>query len=262
MFVITKTRRVVLLIGAIAIVGIFAFFGWSIAPLRKPAPVLSSTKILDREGGLLYEVSAEQGLRTFVSLDRVAPSFLQALIASEDKRFYTHHGVDWMASARAFKDLVRHRRIVSGGSTLEQQLIKMRYFSGRPRSFLQKSREAVGALYWSSTHTKQETLTEYVNTVFFGNHANGIEAAAQGYFHTRAAELGLGQGAFLVGILPAPSEYDPYRARAKAQKQQKLVLDRMVESGYITHEDRRMALEVPVELFPQRHDIQDRKSVV
>lgn len=246
----------VLFISATFIALVLGLICWAIAPLRKPAPILSTTKILDREGNLLYEVGREEGLRTIVSLDKVAPSFIQALIASEDQRFYDHRGVDWRATIRAAKDLVLRREIVSGASTLEQQLIKLRYFPTAPRSFFQKMREAIAARYWSVHHTKQETVTEYINTVFFGNRAHGVEAAARVYFHASAEQLSLAQSAFLVGVLPAPSAYDPVRSMAKARIQQRRVLDRMVERGMITGADRDSALEAPVEIFSPRHDIQ------
>ncbi len=233
---------------------ILAFLRWSILPLQKPALPISTTKILDRDGGLLYEVQGgETGKRTVVTLDQVSPIFIDVLLASEDRRFYTHQGVDWRAAFRAAKDILLRRKIVSGASTIEQQLIKVTYFRTQPRSFFQKGREMIGALYWSATHTKKDTLTQYVNTVFLGNQTYGVEAAAQTYFHLPASHLTFGQSALLVAMLPAPSVLDPYRAYPQVRKRQRIVLDRAVEAGRRSTADREGALQLRVEIFPPRH---------
>lgn len=248
-----KTRS--LLWGSVLlIVCVASFVAWSILPLRTPAAPVSSTKILDRRGGVLYEIArSEDGVRRVVPLEQVSPIFLRTLVAIEDAHFYDHHGVDWLASARALKDLLLTRSIVSGASTLEQQLIKQLYFPHAPRSLPQKLREMIGAVYWSLVHTKEETLALYVNEVFFGNQAYGVEAAARTYFRKLALDLTLPESAFLVATLPSPSFEDIERTQVRAR--QRAILQRLQEKGVISYVEREESLATSLELFPMRHEI-------
>ena len=236
--------------------GCFAFMVWSVAPLWNEAPIIPSTKILDREGGLLYELArTEEGRRSLVSLDELPESFLKAVVASEDKRFYQHQGIDGFALVRVLGGLVSHGRILGGASTLEQQIVKNLYFLGESRTVFQKVREMIAATYWSSTHTKDETLEAYVNTIFFGNQANGVEAASQTYFHKSAQDLTLAESAMLVGMIPLPSAADPSWHWHEAKERQRLVLDRMVLAGAITESERTEALATSIDVFRPRYDI-------
>ncbi len=236
---------------------LLAFVAWSIAPLRHPASPISSTKILDRNGGLLYEVvKPEEGRRTLISRSSIPASFVEALLASEDQRFYSHHGIDVIAITRAFKDFILRQEIVSGASTLEQQVVKNLYFADKQRTLFHKLREATAAIYWSYTHTKDQTLETYVNTIFFGNQALGLAAATETYFHKPTQDLTLAESALLVGIIPAPSAYDPYYHWKLARSRQQTVLDRMAERGVISVEQREEAVTTAIDLFPPRHEIQ------
>jgi len=236
--------------------GIFAFVIWAVYPVFKPVPVLPSTKILDRNGGLLYEVARpDGGIRTAVSLDKMPSSLAKAVIAAEDQRFYQHSGIDWLGTARAIKDFVVQRRVVSGGSTLDQQLIKNLYFPDSPRSVVQKMREMLAARFWNLQHAKRETLETYLNAVPFGNQTFSVQAAAQTYFHKDVSDLSLAESALLAGMVNAPSANDPYRHWSSARARQRYVLDRMVESGVINSADRDLALNTDVHIFPPHHDI-------
>lgn len=242
--------------GALVAVLLLAFVAWSVAPLRHPALPASSTKILDRNGGLLYEVvRPEEGRRTLITRADIPPSFVDALIASEDQRFYSHHGVDVIAITRAFKDLVRRQEVVSGASTLEQQVVKNLYFADKQRTIFHKLREATAAIYWSFTHTKDQTLEAYVNTIFFGNQALGLAAASQTYFHKPVQDLTLAESALLVGVIPAPSAYDPYHYWKTARLRQQTVLSRMADQGLISSQEQEEAVTTAIDLFPPRHEI-------
>src|SRR5262249_59219093 len=125
------------------------------------------------------------------------------------RRFYQHGGVDYVGIARAaWKDLTAGK-VVEGGSTITQQLVRNLY-TGREKTFTRKLKEACLAIKLSSRMTKREILDEYLNTVYYGNHAYGVEAAAQTYFSKRASRLDLLQSALLAGLPQAPSDYDPF----------------------------------------------------
>lgn len=245
------------LVIGISVLGILVVFAaWCIAPLRAPRPPTSSTKVVARDGSLLYEVaSRDAGNRTFVPLARVPISLVQALVASEDAHFYSHPGVDIGASIRALKDRVLGTGVLSGASTIEQQLIKTTYFPNASRSVLQKIRESIGAIYWARTHTKEQTLEQYLNTIYFGNASYGVEAASQLYFHTSVHDVSVAESAMLVGMVPSPSSYDPYRHWSVARKRQNSVLQRMVDQGFLTPAEREQAFAIDLPIFPSRHPI-------
>lgn len=235
--------------------GFAAFVVWSVIPVAQGAPVQASTKILARDGSLLYEAGSPRGLSTPVQLDAVSPAFLKMVVASEDTRFYRHHGIDWRSLVRVARDVVLYGRATGGASTIEQQVVKNLFFPGRPRTVVQKLREMAAAAYWARTHTKNETLAAYVNTVYFGNQAYGIQAAAERYFHSSAKDLSIAESAMLVGVIPAPSAADPYAHRSEANKRERKVLDRMAEIGVISADERETARASDVVVFAPRHEI-------
>lgn len=236
--------------------GVFSFGTWAIEPLRHQKPTVSSTKILDRNGDLLYEVSLPgQGVRTVISYDRLPKSYVKALVSVEDVRFFDHHGVDWIANLRALWEVMTNGHVVSGASTLEQQVVKNIFFAGQKRSVIQKLREMVAAKYWASTHTKEETIEAYANAVSLGNNTVGIEAASQAYFHKQAADLSVAECALIAGMAQAPSQYDPYRHWRSALDRQRVVLDRMVDAGVITNAEEKEARETDIDVFPPKHPI-------
>ena len=238
------------------LVGVLALTGWAVYPVLRPASALPSTKVLDRNGGLLYEVTRpEGGVRTTVTLDKMPISLKQATVAAEDARFYKHAGVDWLATGRAVWQLVTRQEVVSGASTLEQQTVKNLYFVDRSRSPLQKVREILAAQSWSLTHTKEQTLEIYLNTVPLGNNSFGVAAAAKTYFHKDVSDLTVAESAILSGMLSAPSNSDPYRHWNNAKKRQTYVLDRMLAQGFIDKNQYAEAMVQDVQTFAPRHAI-------
>src|SRR5512135_3377330 len=195
-----------------------------------------STKILDRNGELLYEVfdinSQSGGRRTVVPIDKIPPVLKQATIATEDPSFYSNPGVDFRGIVRAVYYDVRYGRVVSGGSTITQQLVKRTFLT--PEVTIQrKIYEAFLAYQVTRVYPKDKILEFYFNSIYFGNQSYGIEAASQTYFGKHAEELTLAQAAMLAGIPQAPALYDPCTDTKSTLGREKVVLGLMVQEHYI-----------------------------
>jgi penicillin-binding protein 1C len=182
--------------------------------LRSRAAQFETTRILDRNGNLLYEINDPgTGKRTYVPLENMSPNLLAATIAIEDKDFYTHKGYDPFAILRAFWQNLQGGETVSGASTITQQLARALLFTPEERlsrTYMRKVREAILASEVERRYTKDEILELYLNEIYYGNLAYGIEAAAETYFGKSANQLTLGEAAFLAGLPQAPSIYDVY----------------------------------------------------
>lgn len=185
--------------------------------LRERAAKFETTRILDREGNILYELlDPNAGRRTYVPLDEISPFLVAATISTEDSNFYSHPGYDVLAIARSFYYNLISDEIVSGASTITQQLTKMLLLSPEERvsrTYLRKLREAILAAEITRQYSKDEILELYLNEINFGNLAYGVEAAAQTYFNTTAQNLTLGQSSFLAGLPQLPAVYDIYTNR-------------------------------------------------
>ena len=233
-----------------------AFLYWSIEPVATDAAPVSSTKVLSRDGGLLYEVARPiEGLRTAVTLSHMPASLKDALIATEDKRFYSHSGLDRLAILRVGFEFATTGRMSSGGSTLEMQLMKNLFFAGEPRSVLEKAREITAAEFWALTHSKDETLEKYLNTIPLGNGTSGVQAASQRYFRKDVSDLTVGESTLLVGMMNAPSRYDPYKHQSVALTRRRTVLSRLVEAGKISSVDAEDAAATPPVIWAPKHPI-------
>ncbi len=183
-------------------------------------------------GSLLGSIPAERN-RTPVPLSKVSPWMAKATVSIEDHRFYEHGGVDYEGIARAaWKDLSAGH-VVQGGSTITQQLVRNLYIS-KERTFKRKIKEACLAIRLSRARSKDWILSQYMNQVYYGNHAYGIEAAAQTYFSRHARSLTLAQSALLAGLPQAPSIYDPLHRPAAARARRDEVLRAMLTYGDIT----------------------------
>lgn len=170
------------------------------------------------------------------------PKYLpEAIISIEDRRFYTHFGIDLIGILRAaFRD-VAARHMVQGGSTLTQQLAKNLFLSP-DRNFKRKIQEMMLALWLEHTYTKDQILTAYLNRVYLGSGAYGVDAAAQTYFGKSAHDLDLRECAVIAGLLRAPSRFAPTHDAAQSMERAKTVLEAMVEEGYITENQKHMAI--------------------
>ncbi|TAK03619.1 penicillin-binding protein [Patescibacteria group bacterium] len=253
-FRFTKRQAIAAAVACLATV--FGFALWSVVPTLGAPPLPVPTTVLASDGSVLYEANAsDEETAAPVALDAMPPRLIEAVLAAEDKRFYAHHGIDWLALARAAKDDVVAGRVVSGGSTIEQQIIKNQFFPGEPRTVIQKARELVAARWWSLTHAKDATLERYLNSVYLGNNVSGVQAASREYFHKEATDLSLPEAALLAGVIGAPTRYDPIRHPSAARERQQFVLDRMRELDEITSEEADEASDAPIATFAPRHDL-------
>jgi len=204
-----------------------------------------STRIYDRQGRLLYEIlDPHGGAHTPVSLAEVPPACINATIATEDASFYDNPGVDCWAIVRALWINLRGGEILSGGSTITQQLARNLLLSPEERteiSLERKLRESILAWRLARTYSKDEILTLYLNETYYGNLAYGIEAAARTYFAKSATELDLAECALLAGLPQSPAHYNPLENPQAAQDRQGVVLGLMVKHGYIPQQEADLA---------------------
>ena len=184
----------------------------SVDELLQKASQFETTRIYDRTGQVLYEIiDPNAGLRSYVSIDRVSPFMILATLATEDKDFYQNPGYDLASMFRALWQNYTAQTIVSGASTITQQLARTLLMGPEERgqiSYQRKAREIILASEITKHYTKDQILELYLNEINFGNMAYGIEAAAETYFHTTADKLTLGQSVFLAGLPQAPAVYD------------------------------------------------------
>lgn len=191
-----------------------------------------STQIFDRNGTLLYEIFADEN-RTPVSIDDLPPHVLQAAVAIEDQRFYSHFGFDLIGIFRALRNNLQSDS-VEGASTITQQLVKNALLTPE-RSLQRKVKEGVLAIFTEILYSKKQILEMYLNYISYGGTAVGIESASKQYFDKSAKDLTIGEAALLAGLPQAPSRYSPFGSNPQAAKnRQAEVLDRMAEDGYIT----------------------------
>jgi penicillin-binding protein 1A len=237
----TKRRALVLLmlaafvmlvaaLGAGTLTGASAALRCDLSSLR-PVTIGQNSFIYAADGSLLGSIPAEKN-RQPRRLDQMAPSVVRATIAIEDRDFYEHMGVDLSGIGRALVRNLEAGRIVEGGSTITQQLVRNLYI-GNERSLTRKAKEACLAVKLDARWSKDTILETYLNQVYFGNHAYGIEAAAQTYFSKTAKKLTLAESALLAGLPQAPSAFDPFSRPAEAVARRNHVLRAMLVAGYI-----------------------------
>jgi penicillin-binding protein 1A len=235
-------NKVALVVGAIVVVlGLIAAGGITGAATIGPRCDLDNLRAVEigqnsfvyaADGSLLGSIPAEKN-RQPVALNRISKWMRLASIAIEDRRFYEHSGIDLEGIARALAADVRAGRVVEGGSTITQQLVRNLYIS-REVTFERKLIEACLAVRLNNRRSKSWILESYLNTVYYGNHAYGVQAASQTYFSKPAWKLTLGQAALLAGLTQAPSVYDPLNKPASALRRRDQVLNAMLTNGNIT----------------------------
>ncbi|WP_217615974.1 transglycosylase domain-containing protein [Cellulomonas sp. GbtcB1] len=175
--------------------------------------------------------------RTLVDYESLPAHVGEAVVSSEDRTFFENSGVSLTGMARALLNNVRGGA-TQGGSTLTQQYVERYYVGETTTSYVGKAKEALLAIKIAQTETKEQILGRYLNTIYFGRGAYGIEAAAQAYFGKPAAELSVSEAALLSGIIPSPGNWDPAVSQDKAEQRWNGVLDGMVRDGYLTQADR------------------------
>jgi penicillin-binding protein 1A len=244
-----RVLGILFFLGALALVS--TLFGMMMAvtsdlpQLKKPAT--ANSVLLDRNGRRLGLLTGNQQ-RFYVESNEIAPGMKQAIVAIEDRRFWTNEGIDLRGIGRALWQDLRAQEAVQGGSTITQQLVKFAIAQENERTLFNKLREAALAYEITRKWSKEEILRTYLNTIYFGNGAYGIESAARTYFgnsHPGCGEDGQSrcaqvlapfEAALLAGMVASPSMYDPLTNKVVAKQRRDLVLQRMLEQGYITRE--------------------------
>ncbi|ESY42394.1 penicillin-binding protein 1A [Mesorhizobium sp. LNJC384A00] len=235
--------------GGIAVAGIIVYYGakmpaattWSI-PDRAP-----NIKIVSVDGQLLANRGMSGG--EAVGLHEMSPYIPEAVIAIEDRRFYSHFGIDPIGLSRAMVTNVLGRRFSQGGSTLTQQLAK-NLFLKPDRTLERKVQEVLLALWLEHKHTKDQILEMYLNRVYFGSGAYGVEAASRRYFGKSARDVTLSEAALLAGLLKAPSRLSPARDPKAAEERSQLVLAAMRDEGKISAKELASAMSAPATRAP------------
>jgi penicillin-binding protein 1A len=198
----------------------------------RPVSIGANTFVFASDGSLLGSIPAERN-REPVALGRMSPWLPRATVAIEDRRFWQHGGVDYVGIARAAWTDVTTGTTAQGGSTITQQLVRGLY-TGREKTFSRKLKEACLAIKLARKWSKPKILDEYLNTTYYGNHAYGVEAAAQTYFSRHARQLTLLQAALLAGLPQAPSVYDPFHDPQAALDRRNEVLSAMLGNRVIS----------------------------
>ena len=186
--------------------------------------------------------------KNFVTIDKISPDLIHAIVAVEDRRFYEHHGVDFAGVARAALVNLQYGTVEEGASTITQQLAK-NLFLTQEQTVGRKLEEAVLALDLEANYSKNEILELYLNTIYYGAGFYGIAAASDGYFGKAPKDLALPEAAMIAGIPNAPSLYSPYEDFILAKKRQIIVLDAMATAGYISSELAEDAKIKPISLI-------------
>src|SRR5919198_77651 len=207
--------------------------GQATVVVRARAASERAAEELARDLRLRGSIPAEN-TRQPVARNQISNWVPKATVAIEDKRFYEHGALDWLGVVRALYRNVQAGKVVQGGSTITQQLVRNLYIKKKSQTFGRKMKEACLAIKLARHHSKAWILTKYMNQVYYGNHAYGIEAAAQTYFSKPASKLTLRQSALLAGLPQAPSLFDPFHTPLEALARRDAVLRAMLGQGYIT----------------------------
>ncbi|MGB0089902.1 MAG: penicillin-binding protein 1A, partial [Planifilum fulgidum] len=218
-----------------------------ISALKDAAP--HPTVIYDREGRVASEISVSN--KEAVGIKRVPTHLVQAVVAMEDQRFYHHSGIDYVGTLRALIHNLSAGKTVQGGSTITQQLAK-NVFLTHDRTYKRKFKEMLLAKKIEREYSKNEIMEMYLNNIYFGEGAWGIKRAAEIYFGKEVDQLTLGESALLAGMIKAPSVLNPFKDFQKTMKRRDLVLERMVELGFITEEEKKAAMGQEIVLEGKR----------
>jgi penicillin-binding protein 1A len=214
--------------------------------LEEYAPSVGSRVYAD-DDEFLVEFQAEK--RIFVPLQQIPPALRNAVIAVEDARFYSHFGVDVRGILRAAYANFRHGRVVEGGSTITQQLAKVLFLTP-DRRFSRKIKEALLALELEKRYSKDRLLELYLNQVYMGHGAYGVEAAARMYFGKSVQDVTLPEAALLAALPRSPGNYSPFERPELAQRRRAIAIARLLEQGYISETDAKKANQTPLGLIP------------
>jgi penicillin-binding protein 1A len=243
---------IVAILGALAGVGVYFYISTDlphINSLTEYHPPIITTVYSD-DGRKIAEFFEER--RIIKPLDEMPPALINAFIAAEDSRFYKHKGIDFYSIIRAFFKNLEAGTIVQGGSTITQQVTKS-FLLSPERSYTRKLKEAILAYRIDKAFNKKEILFLYLNQIYLGHGAYGVEAAAENYFGKSVKEMNLAECAILAGLPQAPSKYSPFKHPERAKQRQIYVLNRMVDEGFISNIQATEAINTAVEIKPRRN---------
>src|SRR5918996_4844203 len=252
-------RRALIGIGVLTLlagsaVGVAALWAFTVLPqsLRNVAALesfqpMQGTRIYDDNDELLTELHVER--RIFVPLARVPAALRDAVLATEDRRFYQHWGIDPIGIGRALWQNYRRGRVVEGGSTITQQLTKVLFLTP-DKSMERKLKEAVLALELERRYTKDRILEMYLNQIYFGHGAYGVDAAARTYFGKSVSEVNVREAALVAGLPRAPSTYSPFEHGEAAKRRREVVLRRMVDYGALKDAEAKRLARTDLGLIP------------
>lgn len=242
---IVKYTLFFILGGCALLVALFFYYTWDLPRPEKftETPFIQSTKIYDSTGKvLLYDIYGEEK-REIVPFEKISQNLKNAVLASEDYRFYQHGGVDFIGMMRAILVDISSKSKSQGGSTITQQLIKSVYLTNQ-KSISRKIKEIVLSIELEQRYSKDQIFDWYLNKIPFGENAYGAEAASQTYFNKPSSDLTLAESAVLTSLLPAPSHYSPYGPnKAELLQKKGALLEKMQKLGFITDEQLKTAKE-------------------
>ncbi|MBF0169695.1 MAG: PBP1A family penicillin-binding protein [Nitrospinae bacterium] len=253
------TRKLLVVLFALSVFGVGAVMGggwfvWSRYAGEIPDPGALAqyqpslvTRVYDANDALVAEYFVEK--RILTPLDKIPHNLVMATIAVEDAHFFEHHGINFEGIVRAMFANLMAGRVVQGGSSITQQVAKQIFLSSE-RTFTRKIKEAILSLELERRYTKEEILEVYLNHIYYGHGAYGVEAAAQVYFGKSVGELSLAQMAMIAGLPKAPTNYTPFRHPERALDRRRHCLNRMVDVGAITAEQGDAAAAEPFNLAP------------
>ena len=265
-FWIIITAPVALIVALLLLVWAFAEIP-SFEELENPDSKLATQVIADDGETILTTFHIEN--RTYASYEELAPSLVQAAVATEDKRFYNHSGIDMIGLGRvALKTVLMHDSSQGGGSTITQQLAKTLYPRREVRSKIPgwskvvmvwiKLKEWITAVKLERNYTKEEIVDMYLNSIFFGSSAYGVKAAALTFFGKRPADLTVEESAMLVGMVNKPTRYNPRLNPDKALVRRNFVIGQMEKAGYLTKAERDSIREIPINV--DNYQVQDHNA--
>ncbi len=247
------TLLVLVLMGMMGLIGLYLYYGRDLPPpeLIDQYRSFENTRIYARDGvTLLYEVIGP-GVRVPVALERIPQILRDATVAVEDANFYTNPGVDLPSIVRAFWQNVNAGETVSGASTITMQLVRAILLTpeeAQQQTIERKIREAILAIRVGQEYSKEQILSLYLNEVYYGAQAYGVEAAAQRYFGKHVWELSRGEATLLAGLPQSPSNYNPFENLPLARARQRIVLNQMVDAGFISPAEAESIFAEPIRL--------------
>src|SRR5210317_378865 len=243
---------IVILIGSIGVAGVYLYLSKNlpkISSLEDYRPPIITTVYSD-DNRKIAEFFKER--RIVLPLSKMPEMLKKAFVAAEDARFYKHKGIDVLSIFRAFFKNPEAGTIVQGGSTITQQVTKS-FLLTPERSYKRKLREAILAYRIDKTISKEDILYLYLNQIYLGHGAYGVQAASENYFGKSVNDLNLAECAILAGLPQAPSKYSPFRHPERAKQRQIYVLNRMVEEGYIDNIQATEAINTQLDIKPRRN---------